>query len=182
LSFGVHTAQGKPVAEATSEFRNLPMPPEGDVALLSLGATVTADSSYSQYEPETAIDGVWETSALHWTRKAWASADRADKDGHWFEIRLPRPTPVSQAWIYWAIDSSRVFSSRNYDIEIWEDNAWKSVVQARDNPLSTVSVHTWPSSVTEKVRIRQLDGGGPASRPHIMWVTEVCLYNRGTLN
>ncbi|OGV64908.1 MAG: hypothetical protein A3K19_03270 [Lentisphaerae bacterium RIFOXYB12_FULL_65_16] len=182
LKFGVHTAQGKLVAEAASEFRSLPMPPDGDVALLSLGATVAADSSYSEYQPETAIDGVWETSALHWTRKAWASADRADKDGHWLEIRLPKPTPISQVWLYWCIDNNHVFSSRNYDVDIWEGNAWKTVAQVRDNPLSTVSKHTWPSSVTEKVRLHQLDTGGPASRPHIMWVTEVCLYNRGTLN
>jgi hypothetical protein len=45
-----------------------------------------------------------------------------------------------------------------------------------------VSRHTWPATVTDRVRIHQLEGGGPASRPHIMWVSEVCLYNRGTLN
>lgn len=182
VQFGVSTTHGRLVAEVASEFRALPKPPDGDAALLSLGATVVADSSYSQYSPETAIDGVWETSALHWTRKAWASADRADKGGHWLEIRLAKPTAVSEAWVYWAIDNNNVFCSRNYDIEIWEEEAWKSVVQVRDNPPSTVSKHTWPSRVTGKVRVHQLDAGGPASRPHIMWLTEVCLYNRGTLN
>jgi hypothetical protein len=75
-----------------------------------------------------------------------------------------------------------VFSSRNYDIEVWDGKAWQAVAQVRDNPLSTVSQHTWPSRVTEKIRIHQLKGGGPASRPEIMWVSEVGLYNVGTLN
>ena len=39
-----------------------------------------------------------------------------------------------------------------------------------------------PVNRRERVRIHQLPGGGPASRPNIMWITEVCLYNAGTLN
>jgi hypothetical protein len=182
VRFTVCGTDGKPLAEASSEFRNLPVPPENDLALASKGATVKSDSSYSEYSPEVTIDGVWETSNLHWTKRAWASQDAAFKDGHWLEITLPKPTAVSQMWIYWAIDDSRVFSSRNYDIEVWDGKAWQAVAQVRDNPLSTVSQHTWPSRVTEKVRIHQLKGGGPAVRPEIMWVSEVGLYNQGTLN
>ncbi|MEN6404767.1 MAG: discoidin domain-containing protein, partial [Armatimonadia bacterium] len=173
---------GRPVAEAGSEFRNIPMPPPDQLALLSKGAQVEADSTYSGYSPDVTIDGVWETSGLHWTKKAWASQDAAAEDGHWLEITLPAPKPVSQAWIYWAIDNNNVFSSQNYDIELWDGKQWKPVVQVRDNPPSTVSKHTWPSQVTQKVRIHQLKDGGPASRPNIMWVSEVALYNLGTLN
>lgn len=182
LRFAVCGVDGRPLAEASSEFRNLPVPPEGNLALASKGATVKSDSSYSEYSPEVTIDGVWETSGLHWTKRAWASQDAAFKDGHWLEITLPKPTAVSQMWIYWAIDDSRVFSSRNYDIEVWDGKAWQAVAQVRDNPLSTVSQHTWPSRVTEKIRIHQLKSGGPAVRPEIMWVSEVGLYNVGTLN
>lgn len=173
---------GRPVAEAGSEFRNLPIPPANPLATLAAGATVTSDSSYSGYSPEVAIDGVWETSGLHWTKKAWASRDSAGDDGHWLEIKLPEPKAISQAWIYWAIDDSRVFSSRNYDIEVWNGKAWEPVAEVRDNPLSTVTVSTWPSRVTERIRIHQHKAGGPESRPHIMWITEVGLYNLGTLN
>ncbi len=176
------SVQGRKVAEVTSEFRNLPPPPPGQVALLSRGATVTADSSYSGYSPEVAIDGVWETSGLHWTKKAWASQDAAYPEGHWLEIKLPHPAALSQAWLYWAIDNNHAFSSRDYDIELWDGKVWQAVARVRDNPLSTVTVTSWPSQVTERVRIHQLKGGGPASRPEIMWVTEVCLYNLGTLN
>jgi hypothetical protein len=173
---------GREVAEATSEFRHLPIPPDDDLATLERGAAVRSDSDYSGYSPDVAIDGVWETTGLHWTKRAWASRDSAQEDGHWLEITLPRPQPVSQAWIYWAIDDSRVFSSRNYDIEIWDGKAWQTVAEVRDNPPSTVTVTTWPSRVAERLRIHQLKSGGPASRPEIMWISEVCLYNRGTLN
>jgi hypothetical protein len=181
VKFTVCTAEGKPLAEATSEFRNLPILPEGDLALASQGTTVRSDSSYYEYSPEVTIDGIWDTSGLHWTSR-WASADAATPDGHWLEFTLPKPTPVSQMWIYWAIDDSAVYSSRNYDIELWDGKAWQPVVQVRDDPPSTVSKHTWPSQVTQKIRLHQLKGGGPASRPNIMWVTEVGLYNMGTLN
>ncbi len=181
VSFRIETAAGKPIATAASEFRNIPPPPEGDVALASKGAKVTADSSYSRYRPEPAIDGVWDTSRLAWWDKAWASRDTAGTE-HWLEVQLPQPMPLSEVWIYWALDDNQIFASRNYDVEIWENNAWKSVVQVRNAPVTTVSQHAWPVTTTSRVRIRQLPGGGPAQRPHIMWISEVCLYNRGTLN
>lgn len=181
LRFVIEMA-GRAVAEAGSEFRHLPMPPPHPLATLAHGATATADSSYSGYRPETAIDGVWETSGLHWTQKAWASQDAATEDGHWLEIKLPRPMAVSQAWVYWAIDNNLVFTARHYDVEIWDGKAWQTVAQVRDNPPSTVTVTTWPSQVTERVRLHQLKSGGAAIRPEIMWVTEVGLYNLGTVN
>lgn len=167
---------GQPVETATAEFRHVPPPPPYAQSLLALGATIQADSSYpGGYSPEVAIDGVWETTGLHWTKKAWASQDMAQEEGHWLEITLPRPMPVAQAWIYWAIDNERVFSSRHYDIELWEGQAWRSVAQIRDNPLSTVTISSWPAQTTQRVRIRQLRGGGPQSRPNIMWIAEIFL-------
>ena len=181
VRFTVCAADGRPLVEAASEYRNLPVPPDGNLALASGGATVRSDSSYSEYHPDVTIDGVWDTTGLHWTAK-WASQDAAFADGHWLELTLPKPTPVSQMWIYWAIDDSRVYSARNFDIELWDGKAWKPVAQVRDNAPSTVSKLTWPSEVTQKVRLHQLKSGGPAIRPDIMWVSEVCLYNLGTLN
>jgi hypothetical protein len=175
-------SEGRLLAHAEAEVRNLPAPPAGDLALASRGATVTSDSSYSGYDPAVTIDGVWETSGLHWTKKAWASADRAIEGGHWLEIKLPQPAPISLIWIYWAIDNSNVFSSRDYNVQVWQEGAWRTVVEARQAPLNTVAQHTWPVTTTDRVRINQLPGGGPASRPHIMWVAEVGLFNLGTLN
>jgi len=84
---------------------------------------VTADSSYDGYKPAVTIDGVWEATGLHWTQAAWASADQATEEGHWLEIRLPKTTALSQAVIYWAIDNDQVMSSRNYDLQVWVNDA-----------------------------------------------------------
>jgi len=176
LRFTVCGEAGRPLAEAVSEFRNLPMPLAGNLALASSGAKVNSDSSYVEYSPEVTIDGVWETSGLHWTKRAWASRDAAAEEGHWLEITLPKPTMVSSLWVYWAIDDNNVFSARNCDVELWDGKAWKSVAQMRDNPVSTISRFSWPAQVTDKVRLHQPKSGGPASRPEIMWVSEVCLY------
>ena len=175
LRFAVEM-NGQEVAQANSEFRNLPMPPPNPLATLAKGATATADSSYSGYSPEVAIDGVWETTGLHWTQRAWASQDAARDEGHWLEIKLPKPTAIAQAWLYWAIDDNLVFSSRNYDIETWDGKGWQPAAQVRDNPLSTVTVSKWAPRTTDRVRIHQLKSGGAARRPEIMWVTEVGLY------
>ena len=71
---------------------------------------------------------------------------------------------------------------RGDDHALWQAGGWKTVVEARNVPLSIVSEHHCPSTITGKVRVRQLPGGGPASRPHIMSVVEACLTNRGALN
>lgn len=176
LTFTILTPEGKQLVQTTSEFRNLPMPPPGNLVSAQAGATATADSSYSEYDPAVTIDGVWETTGLHWTRAAWASQDNAAKDGHWLEIKLPRAVSVSKAWIYWAIDNNHVFSSRAYDLEVWQEGKWQPVAQVRDNPPSTVSRHEWPPVTTDRLRIHQLQGGGTATRPNIMWIAEVCLY------
>ena len=175
LRFAVEM-NGQEVAQANSEFRNLPMPPPNPLVTLAQGGTATADSSYSGYSPEVAIDGVWETTGLHWTKRAWASQDAAQPEGHWLEIKLPQPMAVSQAWVYWAIDDNLVFSSRDYDVETWDGQAWQPAAQVRGNPLSTVTVSQWPARTTDRVRLHQLQSGGAARRPEIMWVTEVCLY------
>lgn len=145
-------------------------------SLLARGATIQADSSYpGGNSPEVAIDGVWETTGLHWTKKAWALSGcgigrRALAGDH-----IALADACSAGVDYWAIDNERVFSSRNYDIELWEEQAWRSVAQIRDNPLSTVTISSWPAQTTQRVRIRQLMGGGPQSRPHIMWIAEIFL-------
>lgn len=182
VEFAVTSSTERLLATASTEFRNLPVPPDGDLALASAGATVTADSSYSGYSPEVTIDGVWETSGLHWTKKAWASQDHAGEEGHWLEIVLPEPASVSQMWIYWAVDNNRVFSSVNYDIQVWSGDAWQTVAAVRGNPRSTVSQHRWPPTATRRVRLHQPRGGGPSERPNIFWISEICLFNRGTLN
>lgn len=176
VHFAVLTAAGQQLAATQAEFRVLPIPPPGNLALASAGATVASDSSYSEYTPTVTTDGVWETTGLHWTKAAWASADAAVKDGHWLEIKLPRPVPVSKLWVYWAIDSNSVFSARNVDVEVPDGAGWKVVASVRDNPPSTVTQLTWPAVTTDRVRLHQLKDGGPAQRPNIMWVGEVCLY------
>lgn len=176
VAFTVLSAEGRSLAETASEFRVLPLPPDGNLSLAKNGATATADSSYSGYSPATTIDGVWETTGLHWTQAAWASSDAAVKDGHWLEIKLPRAVPVSKLWVYWAIDNNHVFSARNYDLEVPAGTGWKVVASVRDNPPSTVTVTQWPAVTTDRLRIHQLKDGGPAVRPNIMWVAEACLY------
>jgi hypothetical protein len=84
--------------------------------------------------------------------------------------------PVSNALVYWAIDNSNVFSSRNYDLQARVGETWQTVAEVRDSPVSTVSRHGWPVTTSDRFRIRQLRDGGPASRPNIMWVAEMCLY------
>lgn len=182
LTFTVLNAEGRLLDEGRAQFMHVPPPPDGDLALAERGVTVTTDSVYSQYSPDPIIDGVWQTAGLHWLRKAWASRDSAGEEGHWLEIQFPDPTPVSEIWIYWNIEGGQVYTARNYDVQVWENDAWRTVAEARDTSPATVTRHEWPVVTTQRVRVHQHQGGGAAIRPHIMWVTEVCLYDRGTLN
>lgn len=182
LTFTVLDGEGRLLDEGRAQFMHVPPPPDADLALAERGVTVTTDSVYSQYSAEPIIDGVWRATGLHWLKKAWASRDSAGDEGHWLEIQLPEPTPVSEAWIYWNIEGGQVYTARNYDVQVWENDAWRTVAQARDTAPATVTRHEWPVVTTDRVRVHQHQGGGAAIRPHIMWVTEVCLYDRGTLN
>lgn len=176
LRFTAMNENGRVLVETTSHLNYAPPPPPGDLALAGLGAAVKTDSSYPHYTPAPIIDGVWETAKLPWAQKAWASSDRALPEGHWVEIALPRPVELSQIWIYWAFDNDRVWCSHSYDVEVWENGAWRQVASVRKGPERTVSRHQWAKVTTDKVRVHQLPEGGPSNRPNIMWVSEVCLY------
>lgn len=169
-------AAGNELARASGpSFYDEPPAPEGDLALASLGATVTTDTSYGGgYSPEPLIDGLTQVAGLHWTRQAWASRD--SREPHWLEVILAEPAHVGRVWLYWAIDGARVQCSRSYTVIGLTDDGPVELASVEDGPTGvTVSRHEFEPVVLRGVRVEQPSGGGPQHRPNIMWLREVCM-------
>ena len=112
-------------------------------------------------------------SGLHWTKQAWASRD--SREPHWLEVRFAQPAQVSRVWLYWAVDGARVQASRAYTILGLTGQGTVELARVEDAPGGvTVSRHEFPPTLLHGVRVEQPEGGGPAHRPGIMWLREIC--------
>ena len=148
----------------------------GNLALASLGTSVAVDSCYSTYTAKPLIDGVVRTNGLHWTDAAWASADAGEP--HWIELTFPRPERVGKVVLYWSIDNGKAFPSRAYKVQWLDGSGWKDAASVVNNPPRVLTVHAFQPVKTRKLRVWQPVAGGPASRPHIMWVSEIEAFAR----
>lgn len=142
-----------------------------NLALTTLGATATASSVSSQHQELAAkFVGLGVTGAISgdWTGycglrvlgfenkyQVWGwEEDGAGKDlfPDWYEVKLAKPVPVSRVRVLheyggWAR------SLRDYDVQLFVDNAWKTVGQLRGNYYADVSVHDFAPVTTDRVRL-----------------------------
>lgn len=141
---------------------------------LARTAKVSADSNYSGYDPSPLNDGVTQIEGLHWTKEAWASAEK-DTD-HWIELTLPAPAKLGQARIYWSLDGETPKTSQEVQIQVAEGEGWRTVATVRPPDGEAQTEISWPGVMTERLRVWQPRGRGPVGREHLMWVREVELY------
>jgi hypothetical protein len=140
------------------------------------GTTMTVDSLYTDYSAQPLTDGQINPAGVHWTKVAWASAE--SDDAHWIELTLPKPMPVKEVRIWWALDSGKLWMSRKLVLQVKQGNEWVAVEGQELCPdaqrgLTTIRIGGQPLKSLQSLRIFQPPHGGAPDRPGIMWVSEV---------
>ena len=138
-------------------------------------AEVAVDSSFSGYDASPLNDGVTVGEGLHWTKEAWASADKAQ--AHFIELRFPEPRSIARALVYWSLDAGVARTSREITIEVPEGEGWKRVAIVRPPAPEAVTEIRFPQAIrSDRFRFLQPVGAGPQGRPNLMWVREIELF------
>ena len=150
--------------------------PGANVALAAKGATVSVDSCYEGYSAKPLNDGIMLPSpTAHWAETAWASLD--DGKEHWIEIALPKAETVSRLLVVWAYDSGTLYASQQCRVQTEVEGKWQDLATFSPKASAAYTVAEFEPTTAAKFRLLQLAAKGPESRPGIMWVTEVGLYN-----
>ncbi len=142
---------------------------------------IRVDSTGDRYHLSVphASDGYRE--AEYW-RKAWASDDRRTAP-RWLEFQFEAAVPVEAVAIHWALDdthpkaSGAPATSSNYRIQALQNGNYKDIVSVTNKIPETRTVHSFKRIKTDRVRIWQPAGGGPAGRTNVMWITEFEVYD-----
>jgi hypothetical protein len=137
------------------------------------GTEVTVDSDFEGYPPVPLTDGKINPKTDDWTAVAWASAEEATE--HWITLQFRAPQRVGQVTLYWALDNGAYLNSRNVVVEVRQAGQWSPVTATGTEVSPERTTVRFAPVTVEAVRIRQPIGGGPATRPNIMWVSEVSL-------
>lgn len=148
-------------------------------ALQANGGTVQADSNFGGYHPDVVNDGELndQVETNRWADVAWASAET--ETDHWLEIDLAGQKTIGGVSIFWARDMGKWHASSNIVVQYWDGSKWVDVAKyASDRDTTNVysTSFTFVPVKTDKVRIFQPKGGGPISRPNLMWVAEVQVW------
>lgn len=140
---------------------------------LAPGVSVTADSTFNGYTTAPLIDGVTDTEQVQWDQAAWASGDA--KKEHWVEMTFPREVTIRTVLLYWAIDGGNVWTSRDYSLQVPEDGGWRELATVKGQTQRDMSIHSFKPVTTNRIRLLQPAGGGPATRPNILWLREIAV-------
>ncbi len=134
-------------------------------------AEVKVDSTFAGYSPSALHDGIVDTAGLNWSEAAWASAELAVP--HWVEIRWPDSRNIRGMVIHWAEDGGGWFVSTNYRLQVRRDGQWVDLSGVTRSERPGIHTHTFPVMETDGVRLWQEAGGGPESRPDLLWIREL---------
>lgn len=146
----------------------------GDLALASAGANLTVDCFYFAYNEKPINDGVVNPVGVAFNAASWASSEAVED--HWVEIQWPQAKTVGRAVIYWNVENDTVWTSKHVLLQVKEGNEWKTVADLNDSNVEPVTEYRFTPVTTQAVRLLQPKGGGPATRPNIMWLREVAIY------
>ncbi len=91
---------------------------------------------------------------------------------HWVELRWPAPVTFSQVVIDWAECWRRYWTSATYRLQVWVDDAWRDLADISGQSEAACTRHHFPAVTTDRLRLWQPVGGGPAERPHLLWLAE----------
>ncbi len=142
--------------------------------------SVAVDTVGYEYEINPPLsDGFREPR--YW-REVWMSRE-THNEPHWAELTFTSSVPVEAVAIHWAVEdghpkaSGKPTTSREYRIQVWLDGEYRDAVQVSDHPPASRSVHVFDRVSTERVRVWQPAGGGPAFRTNAMWIAEIEVYD-----
>jgi len=155
---------------------------EWNLAYYGNGGRITVSSTFPGYVGGSILNNAIIGNAenedrVHWSRISWASSENGDIP-HWIEITVPEPRIVNEVEIYWAFEGE-FLSSSNITIQLFVAGEWLDMIHVTNIPAGTeitsVVLENETHEVT-RVRIWQEPGQGPISRPNLMWVTEVAMF------
>lgn len=165
-------AEGGPkeIAAETSALCGRPVALDPNLARAE-GVQVSVDSSYDGYGPAPLTDGLMWPDGVHWTQRAWASAESSAD--HWIELAWPQPVELTRVIVYWNLEDGRLYASRQVRVETLVGDSWTPIAAATPEPTEAASALVFSPTRTTRLRIVQPAGMGPVARPNIMWVTEI---------
>jgi hypothetical protein len=147
-----------------------------DLALAAQGAHVAVDSAFYAYSEKPVNDGVVNPVGVAFNEAAWASGE-TDVE-HWAEVQLAAPRTVSRVVIYWNVENEVVWTARHFLIQVKDAGAWKTVGEYRPDRPEPVTACTFAAVNTGVLRVLQPKGDGPATRPNLMWLREIAVYEK----
>ncbi len=103
----------------------------------------------------------------------WASAE--NETPHWIEVTLPEEKTLSEVTVYWAYSGSTFYTSQHVMVQVPAKNGWKTMYDTPEGSQEAKrsSTYSFEPVQTQRFRVYQPPGGGPSSRPNLMWVAEV---------
>ena len=141
------------------------------------GTKLLSTPCFTDYSLAPVVDGIKDRKYLRWNLNSWASTENTSPHG--IEIQLAKPMQGGNLQTTWAFDVYNTagglwFISRAYRIQVKAkaEDPWQTAADVKDNQ-SKVSVHPLPKEPFRFVRIVQAAGGGSASRPNIMWISQI---------
>ncbi len=145
------------------------------IQLLKADIVVKVDSNFSSYPSLAPLtDGFNRLSGSgSGNDVTWASAEVTGD--HWIDVTLPKAVPLSEVTLYWAYTGGTFYTSQNIEIQVAAGDGWKTVAKSPAEGLQEGRNNTikFNTVTTDHFRVYQPSGGGPASRPEIMWLAEV---------
>ncbi len=136
----------------------------------------TAVDSYD-YElwscSDVLCDGVREPK--RW-RETWASW-KGKVEPHWAELQFAAPVTAKAVAIHWNTGNGVAWSPRSYKIQSWDGKAYQDIIEVKDNPPAPFTLHVLDEIKTDRIRVWQPAGGGPAGNSNIMWIAEIEVYD-----
>jgi hypothetical protein len=139
-------------------------------------ASMEVDSSYSGYDATPLTDGIaYPAEDAHWTEKAWASADAPES--HWVELSFDEPRTIDRVAIWWSLDAGIERTSREVKLQAGVDEGWWNIATLKpDEPAARSEIRLDQPVTSDRFRIFQPAGEGPANRGNILWIREVELF------
>lgn len=137
---------------------------------LAIGATATAQSTFSGYSPARVNDGSRNTTVGG--AYSWTNAHTSGTDGRvpqWLQLDFGVNKTFSRVDIY----TSTGYIMRDYDVQYWNGTSWVTLVTVTGNTLVQRS-HTFASTSARLVRIYARSGS--TSQPWYVRVNEFEVY------
>lgn len=168
----VHDSTGREVTENVT--RSLVQMTDGNGVILSVAAPsicrVEADSTMPPYTLEALNDGLAMPGMKFETEHGWISGGAATE--HWVVAKSDQPQNVRGVKVWWM---SFYGLPKAYKLQIWRDDTWHDAPGYEQWRAAKAAVEeiTMPPVMTDRVRVLQQAGGGNATFPNLMGMSEI---------